>query len=160
MEGQKHLDSKKKGECTRFFWKRNGILNFRETIFIHRSNNNCRKIGKWKTCTTMRPAAGPGRSANIRLAVVGRWRILILVYPPRPLFSFRTERLLLSLIDLQFQTSPWPFPGGLCHFPQWRCYRADKIQFSVEMCFDNQVKWHWRVKKRSGHRERPCVCWG
>lgn len=31
---------------------------------------------------------------------------------------------------------------------------ADKIQFSVEMCFDNQVKWQLRkLKKRSGHRD-------
>lgn len=34
---------------------------------------------------------------------------------------------------------------------------ADKIQFSVEMCFDNQVKWQLgRVKIRSGRRE--CMC--
>ena len=45
------------------------------------------------------------------------------------------------------------FPGG--------GVIADKIQFSVEMCFDNQVKWQLkRVKEMSGHRERACVCWG
>ena len=38
---------------------------------------------------------------------------------------------------------------------------ADKIQFSVEMCFDIQVKWQLRqVKERSGQREGACVSWG
>ena len=59
-------------------------------------------------------------------------------------------------ISLTFTSRLAPHPSLVIYaiFPSGAVI-ADKIQFSVEMCFDNQVKWQLRkVKKRSGQRER------
>lgn len=76
--------------------------------------------------------------------------VLIPVYPS----SFPGKKGSFS-ISLTFTARLAPHPSLVIYaiFPRGAVI-ADKIQFSVEMCFDNQVKWQLRkVKKRSGQRD-------
>lgn len=171
MEGQKHLNFEKEGEYSYFCWKTKGyfnrskdILSFQEMLYWKQktkqweqnTKDNHRRTGRWEVACTMRPAAGPVRRADMWLEVI-RARSHPCVIPS----SFSGTKGSFSL-SLTFTSRLAPDPSLVVYaiFPSGGII-ADKVQFSVEMCFDNQVKWQLRkVKKRSGHRERACVWCG
>ena len=102
------------------------------------------------------PAAGSGRSAGTGwMSLVGE-RVLSCLKIPSSLSGLKGS----FSLPLVFNSRLAPDPSLVVYaiFPNGGVI-ADKIQFSVEMCFDNQVKWQLRrVKERSGQREGACVC--
>ena len=104
------------------------------------------------------PVAGSGRSAGTGwMSLVGE-RVLSCLKIPSSLSGLKGS----FSLPLVFNSRLAPDPSLVVYaiFPNGGVI-ADKIQFSVEMCFDNQVKWQLRrVKERSGQREGACVSWG
>lgn len=101
---------------------------------------------------------GSMKSAYGQMPLIGWTCNLISLYIPSSLSGLKGS----FSLSLTFTSRLAPDPSLVIYaiFPSGGVV-ADKIQFSVEMCFDNQVKWQRRrVKTKVGHRERSCVCWG
>jgi hypothetical protein len=134
-------------------------MTFQNTVYMHRSNEIRTLTIQWEVTCAMWSVTGPPRSTSSHSDGVGGW---IGCAAPFPVYSSLSGSKGSFSLSLTFTSRVAPAPSLVVYaiFPSGGVV-ADKIQFSVEMCFDNQVKWRVRrVKKRAGLREGACVCWG